>query len=216
MKLSSRLDTIRNKVTTHYDHIWDCCCDHGQLGMALLASQPKSVIHFVDVVDSLMVELETRLNKYAADIQPQWQVHCMDVAHLPLVNDSKNLIIIAGVGGDLLIELVRSIYEYNKDADLEFILCPVLHNYRVRRELIEMGFGLISETLVKENQRFYEVLHVSNRSTQPLHCIGSEMWNLSNTEHQEYLHKTIAHYKRMEVNPKCSEKVSHLYAHLLN
>ncbi|QSA20815.1 SAM-dependent methyltransferase, partial [Vibrio furnissii] len=36
MKLSKRLQTIEKLVTQHYDHIWDCCCDHGFLGMTLL------------------------------------------------------------------------------------------------------------------------------------------------------------------------------------
>ena len=215
MKLSSRLDTIKNKVTKHYDHIWDCCCDHGQLGTALLASQPKSVIHFVDVVDELMVELESQLQKHASNVSSQWQVHCMDVAQLPIVPNKKNLIIIAGVGGDLLIELMRSIQSRNSDIELEFILCPVLHNYMVRCELIEMGFGLISETLVKENKRFYEVIHVSNQATISLTNIGSEMWDLSDSDHQEYLNKTISHYQRMEANPKCVRRVSEQYQELI-
>ena len=215
MKLSSRLDTIKNKVTKHYDHIWDCCCDHGQLGTALLASQPKSVIHFVDVVDELMVELESQLQKHALKVSSQWQVHCMDVAQLPIVPNKKNLIIIAGVGGDLLIELMRSIQSRNGDIELEFILCPVLHNYMVRCELIEMGFGLISETLVKENKRFYEVIHVSNQATISLTNIGSEMWDLSDSDHQEYLNKTISHYQRMEANPKCVRRVSEQYQELI-
>ena len=215
MKLSSRLDTIKNKVTKHYDHIWDCCCDHGQLGTALLASQPKSVIHFVDVVDELMVELESQLQKHASNVRSQWQVHCMDVAQLPIVPNKKNLIIIAGVGGDLLIELMRSIQSRNSDIELEFILCPVLHNYMVRCELIEMDFGLISETLVKENKRFYEVIHVSNQATISLTNIGSEMWDLSDSDHQEYLNKTISHYQRMEANPKCVRRVSEQYQELI-
>ncbi|KAB2826013.1 tRNA (adenine(22)-N(1))-methyltransferase [Aliivibrio finisterrensis] len=216
MKLSSRLDTIKNKVTDHYDHIWDCCCDHGQLGVALLSSQPKSVIHFVDVVDELMVDLESQLQKHASAIQSQWQVHCMDVANLPLVKGKKNLIIIAGVGGDLLIELVRSIQTRNSDIELEFILCPVLHNYMVRCELVEMGFGLISETVVKENKRFYEVLHISNQAAKPIAPVGSDMWNLSDSDHQEYLKKTISHYQRMEVNLKCTSRVTELYLGILN
>ncbi|MDD9175258.1 tRNA (adenine(22)-N(1))-methyltransferase TrmK [Aliivibrio sp. S2TY2] len=214
MKLSSRLDTIKNKVTDHYDHIWDCCCDHGQLGVALLSSQPKSVIHFVDVVDELMVDLESQLQKHASAIQSQWQVHCMDVAKLPLIKGKENLIIIAGVGGDLLIELVHSIQTRNSDIELEFILCPVLHNYMVRCELIEMGFGLLSETLVKENKRFYEVLHISNQAAKPITSVGSDMWNLSDSDHQEYLNKAISHYQRMEANPKCTSRVSKLYMNL--
>ena len=139
----------------------------------------------------------------------------MDVAQLPIVPNKKNLIIIAGVGGDLLIELMRPIQSRNSDIELEFILCPVLHNYMVRCELIEMGFGLISETLVKENKRFYEVIHVSNQAAISLTNIGSEMWDLSDSDHQEYLNKTISHYQRMEVNPKCVRRVSEQYQELI-
>nr|MCH1922324.1 SAM-dependent methyltransferase [Shewanella ferrihydritica] len=44
--------------------------------------------------------------------QSCWQVHCQDVAALPLDlygKEAKHLIIIAGVGGELLVQLVDAI-----------------------------------------------------------------------------------------------------------
>ncbi len=44
---------------------------------------------------------------------------------------------------------------------LEFILCPVHHNYYVRRSLAELGLRLINENLIEEKRRFYELMHLS-------------------------------------------------------
>ncbi|MDX2422429.1 MAG: SAM-dependent methyltransferase, partial [Amphritea sp.] len=48
MKLSKRLTQIEQLVAPGYTHIWDCCCDHGLLGAALLARHSDAQIHFVD------------------------------------------------------------------------------------------------------------------------------------------------------------------------
>ncbi|WP_293267118.1 tRNA (adenine(22)-N(1))-methyltransferase TrmK, partial [Neptunomonas sp.] len=135
-----------------------------------------------------------------------WQTHVADVAKLQLssatnVNEgSCHLMIIAGVGGDLLIELVAGLLVENPQQKMEFLLCPVLHTYKVRNTLIEMGFSLIDECLVQENNRFYEVLHVSLHAAQPISPVGSIMWDLSRPDDQAYLARTISHYQRVSQN----------------
>ncbi|HSC68256.1 MAG TPA: SAM-dependent methyltransferase, partial [Cellvibrio sp.] len=57
LKLGKRLQQIELMVTANYDHIWDCCCDHGLLGAALLARKAAPHIHFVDIVPELMRKL---------------------------------------------------------------------------------------------------------------------------------------------------------------
>lgn len=194
-------------IINQYDHIWDCCCDHGQLGIKLLARQAASKIHFVDVVAPLMTELETKLQRFF-NINPDhnnWQVYCLDVAQLPLENtcqNSKQLIIIAGVGGDLLVELVNNIISNHPEHNLEFLLCPVHHHYKVRTSLSELGFGLIDETLIRENNRFYEILYVSKSANNAIHPVGSSMWDFTRKDDTDYLNKTIKHYQRMAKKPK--------------
>lgn len=206
MKISKRLNTINNMITNQYEHIWDCCCDHGQLGINLLARQAASKIHFVDVVAPLMSELGAKLQRFF-NINPDhknWQVYCLDVARLPLENickNSKQLIIIAGVGGDLLVELINSIIKNHPEHNLEFLLCPVHHHYKVRTSLIKSGFGLIDETLIRENNRFYEILHVSQSSDKIIFPVGSSMWDFSRKDDTDYLTKTINHYQRMAQKP---------------
>ena len=109
-------------VTAQYDHIWDCCCDHGLLGAALLARSAAPSIHFVDIVPELMRELENKLHRFHpknAQSNSQWQTHCIDASSLPLQKFSgKHLVIIAGVGGDLMTDLVREIYQKNPTSNI--------------------------------------------------------------------------------------------------
>ena len=222
MKLSQRLGQIDKLITTQYDHIWDCCCDHGLLGAKLLQKSAAGTVHFVDVVEDVMVELESKLMRFFPQVvdsqsdlpsrvqlptpillQVSWQVHCIDVAKLPLAlfpQQARHLIIIAGVGGDLLIELVQAILSAHNDKSLEFILCPVHHNYKVRSSLIDMNLHLLNECLVKENNRFYEIIHLTNQAGKPLSKVGSQMWDFEQAGNREYLQRTILHYQRMNFN----------------
>jgi len=269
VKISQRLQQINQMVGPGYDHIWDCCCDHGLLGMLLLQRNAAPKVHFVDCVAPLMQQLNLELARFfpqpsisntqnaeqQANTQSEWQVHCLDVAALPLAQygkQAKHLVIIAGVGGELLVELVRSIVANKQtqcDAQsgnnsgnhdlsqstcqLEFILCPVHHNYHVRSALAELGLSLKDEYLLEENQRFYEILHLTqanacsktntcSKTTEavPLSATGSIMWQGLDADKtrqaKRYLDQTIGHYQRIPEHrmPNKSQIVA-AYQHIL-
>jgi len=208
--LSKRLQNIDGMISKEYDHIWDCCCDHGLLGIYLLARNAATIIHFVDVVEPLMDDLVSRLLTHQADHVRQatlqnkspseWQVHCFGAEKIPIEGNGSNLVIVAGVGGDLLIEIVEAILLRHPNQDLEFLLCPVHHNYKVRQSLISLGLNLIDEKLVKENKRFYEVIHAARETKQSISPVGSMMWDFSREDDNEYLKQTLAHYQRIQKN----------------
>lgn len=203
MKLSHRLEQINQMVTDHYDQIWDCCCDHGFLGAALLQRGAADKFHFVDVVPTLTDALQVQLERFSDGPLKgrDWQVHCKDVAALRLPESSgRQLIIIAGVGGDLTLEMVQAITRSHPDQALEFMLCPVRHHYQLRQGLIALGYGLLDESLVCENKRYYEIIHVSSNSDCVISPIGDRMWDLSRALDRDYLTRTIAHYERMGRN----------------
>lgn len=223
-KLSNRLQKINDMIISDYQSIWDCCCDHGLLGLTLLKRKAAATIHFVDIVPSLTTALEVLLQKHfsTADYAQRWQVHCIDVTKLPLTTNKKQVIIIAGIGGELVIQFINSIIckfeqnlPQNMPAEIEFILCPVHHNYQLRHSLITHNVNLLNECIVEENQRFYEVIHVSKTFNQTVEAksslkkvsaTGDTMWDLSTTAHQQYLTKTINHYQRMLLAATSHEK----------
>lgn len=207
LKLSNRLQKIQTMVPLQYSHIWDCCCDHGLLGCALLsrlkAVKTSSNIHFVDIVPELMNKLEKKLHRFYA--RETWETHCQDVDKLPLARYKGNhLIIIAGVGGDLMIELIEAIYHKHKDINIDFLLCPVHHQFSLRTKLIELNFSLKNEVLVEDNQRFYEVMLVSSKSegNRQINLVGDKIWQSESKQQSDiadkYLSKTLKHYQRMQ------------------
>lgn len=193
-------------IVDDYDHIWDCCCDHGSLGMNLLCERTAPNIHFVDIVPDLVNKVEKTLQQFFSNSPSTWKTHCIDVAQLPLNQyTGKHLVIIAGVGGDLIIEFIHSVFQQYPELEIDFLLCPVHHQYALRKELINLNFGLQHEMLIEENNRFYEIILVStsiNDLNAPISLVGDNIWQ-SNTIQQQnitqrYLAKTLNHYQRIQ------------------
>lgn len=205
VKLGKRLAAIESLVSEGYDHIWDCCCDHGLLGFQLLEQEKAGTLHFVDIVPQLLIEIEYKLSRFY-DGAKQWRVYCLDVGELPVKSyqGEKQLIIIAGIGGQLLIELLSKLLPALEKMHVEFILSPVHHNYQLRQFLRQQRCNLVDEFIVAENGRYYEVMHLNNGPVNRKQCVslvGEKMWDFTNSEHQCYLQQTIKHYQRMAKNP---------------
>jgi len=218
LKLSKRLSKIEALITTDYTHIWDTCCDHGHLGASLIAHQKAPNIHLVDIVPELITQLETKLSHvFSNPYSPQsllpthWQTHCLDISELPLQQyPGKHLIIIAGIGGDLMIQCIRRIISKHPALEIDFILCPVRHLHTLRQQLIELNMPLKKEVLVKENKIFYEILLLTTafltaNQTTPLKSVspvGEAIWqgqtDIEKNEAQEYLDIKIQHYLKMQ------------------
>lgn len=202
-KLSNRLQQIDKMVTSKYDHIWDCCCDHGLLGFTLLSRSANSKVHFVDIVPELMAKVENKLKRFYPSAP--WKTHCIDVAKLPLAqHEGKHLIIIAGVGGDLMIQFIEAIVQQHKNLPIDFLLCPVHHQFSLRQKLIALDFSLKDEILIEDNRRFYEILLVSSQGKEnsPINPVGDKIWQSTSSEQAEiannYLQKTLNHYQRIQ------------------
>jgi tRNA (adenine22-N1)-methyltransferase len=203
LKLSNRLQAIEQMVTPQYDHIWDCCCDHGLLGSALLSRSEANTVHFIDIVSQLMAELENKLQRFYPN--SSWQTHCLDVAKLPLAQyEGKHLIIIAGIGGDLMIEFIEVIYKKYSHLTIDFLLCPVHHQFSLRQTLIALDFSLNNEVLIEDNRRFYEIVLVSTTKDESkrVNPVGDILWqprsHLQPGIAEKYLTKTLNHYLRIQ------------------
>ena len=120
-----------------------------------------------------------------------------------------DLVIIAGVGGDLTQKLVDDIHRQHPDKAIDFLLCPVHQQFELRSHLKALNFGLIDEMLIEENRRYYEVLLVSNnqgdsdnsQNVREISNVGDKIWAPSCDEQmkvsQQYKAKTLQHYLRI-------------------
>ncbi|MGO1297336.1 MAG: tRNA (adenine(22)-N(1))-methyltransferase [Vibrio sp.] len=211
MKLSQRLQRIAQWAETQtqqhaYDHIWDGCCDHGYLGADLLQRINSATIHFVDVVPHLIEQLTQRLKAHQTEATRHWQSHCVDMANLPLAHYAgRHLVIIAGVGGDLISQFIAQITRKHPNLDIDFIVCPVRHQYTLRQCLITHHFRLRREVLVEENRRHYEIISITksdDHAVTAIHPVGCQIWHAASEEQHDiikrYQRNTLAHYQRLQ------------------
>ena len=196
VKLGRRLKQLDTMLEQHYSVIWDCCCDHGLLGMSLLQRKLADKVVFVDILSPQMALLEQDLQGRFPPDDFNWQVICQDLKDLEVPEAESQLFIIAGVGGNKTIQFIESLCAAMQGLPFDLLLCSVHGNYAVRNALIEHGFGLKQEQIIFENNRFYEAIYVSQNSNQPIVATGSSMWNELDPDHQTYWQKTLAHYRK--------------------
>ena len=181
-------------VEPSYAAIWDCCCDHGLLGMSLLNDKSAKEVIFVDVLQDYMNNLAARLTQdYPAD-QYTWQVRCEDVRNIIVPAVDAQLFIIAGVGPHQTIEFIHSLCTSAPDTKFDLLICSVHGSYSVRQVLIEQGYKLKNEQIIFENNRFYEAIYVSKYATKTIVDTGSQMWRWSDPVHRDYWHRVVGHY----------------------
>jgi tRNA (adenine22-N1)-methyltransferase len=224
-------------VTNSYYAIWDGCCDHGLLGASLLTRHAAKIIHFVDIVPELMTQLQQRLltffpmeNTTANYADCRWQVHCADMATLSLDNTSEpQLVILSGIGGDLMSNMVSALLENNRTRYVDFLLCPVNNSYTLRTTLLDLGCALYQELLIEDNGRFYEVMFVSGgrkREAQTtmltidstLTAVGHDIWHQNNgsacSAAMTYHKKLINHYRNMVKSSTNADVILQQYLNL--
>ena len=205
MKINKRLLSLSEMVDGHYDLVWDCCCDHGLLGIKILTNNVIKEVNFVDVVPDIITQLHDKLTTYGHHLprDAKWQTRCEDVGQLQLLDRYKanqfqanQLVIISGVGGELIAEVLTHLMSRYAGLNIDFLLCPVHHTYKLRSTLIQLNFKLKQEQLVIENKRGYELMLINQIQGVDLTLTGSQLW-LPQDEQKQYLAKLITHYQRI-------------------
>lgn len=228
VKLSHRLKRIEQLIQDKYEHIWDCCCDHGHLGISLLQRPVSAKVHFIDKVPSITDQLTTRLDRWcpiSGGLRgPSWTVQCLDVEELQITDEEKkgrHLFIIAGIGGEQTLLLLQCLLGKYPDIEMEFILCPLRHCYVLRQGLISAQLKLLNEHLIQEKKWYYEVIHVTKKGDAqqdsdylPLTATGHTMWQ-DNPLAGGYLEQTLSHYKKMlRSSPEVNQPILAAYQSL--
>jgi len=172
-----------------YSWIWDCCCDHGYLGIKILHEKLCDRLIFVDQLPHIISQLAQKLSPF--DIGSH-RTMVSNAADIRFEINMQHLVILAGVGGETIAEIVSSIEKYNPDTQIDYIFCPSSGQQELRAYLIEQGLGVISEKLICENKRYYEILYIKGKSStfqMPVVTTQSKLWDTDNEDHQRYLRK---------------------------
>lgn len=194
-KLSRRLEALVEHCDGEYQHIWDMCCDHGYLGMTLIKKHPSANIHFVDIVPSLTKEVSSNLERFFAQDSARLHVSCQDVVDAPLSEFAgTTLVVIAGIGGELMMSMITALREKHAHRNVDFLLCPVNETYLLRRQLSKLNLNKLEETLVEDGGRYYEVIKVSTQNGTNLSLFGDDIWQ--HEQSLRYSRQLVTHYEQ--------------------
>ncbi len=147
VRLHAALDWIDQN-----DLLADIGCDHGYLAIEAL----KKGISFVQLIDNKEGPLNVarkNLNQFEFDEKTKFTLG----SGLLELDQSINCVAILGMGGELIVKILEEGISYATNVN-KFILeantkVPILRKY-----LFDNKFNIISEKIVKENDKYYELI----------------------------------------------------------
>jgi len=192
---------IKIQQNRAYPVIWDCCCDHGYLGIKILQNNCCEQLKFVDKTPHIIEALSDKLASF--DIGNH-ELLVADAAELHFSAEQRHLVILAGVGTETLISIINKIEASHPTVQIDYILCPSTIKPLFREYLFERKWGVYEERLVCARKRYYEIVYVQgeqqgeldktlNRKPDgtvlPTISLKSDLWDKNNPDHQRFLTK---------------------------
>lgn len=156
-KLSLRLDTLLTMIPNGYDAIWDCCCDHGYLGMSILNANLTNHVYFVDQVASITQTLEKKLALYRYN---NYEVITESAANLTFNPEQKHLVIIAGVSGKTTANIISQIKKQQPNTSIDFLLSPNYHIELLKNTLTHLSLTITDTKTILDNHQTYDLFFI--------------------------------------------------------
>ena len=204
-KLKGRLEYILSTIENNDGHFYDLCCDHGHLGLNVLKLYDFSKIFLIDQVPVIIEKLSLNIKDSDIPMPERLNIICLDATILKLKENKVNTILIAGIGGDLAIKILENLLP-QLSIDDTVIISPHTELLKVRSYLRSSSLRLVSEGLVKERHKYYEVIKLKlSPAYEKVSLIGDRLIEKSNKkELLEYFDEQIKYY---ELKRKYSNKV---------
>ncbi|MGF0094956.1 tRNA (adenine(22)-N(1))-methyltransferase [Peptoniphilus sp. SGI.035] len=150
IKLSNRLKKIAELVDFGASVI-DVGTDHGYVPNFLCE---KNISR-----DIIATDISRNSLKKSIDLTKELgnEKYIKNILANGIVNEKRDDIIIAGLGGIQIAEIILNSLDISKNAK-KLILQPMQKTNILRRELNNMGFLIIDEEIIYEDERYFEIL----------------------------------------------------------
>lgn len=153
IKIDDRLSTIVYFVEKSHI-VADIGTDHGLVPNYLVEEGIASLVYATDVSKESLKKNE----EFTKTRNNEGKVISLVGDGLEPIKDKKvNTLILAGMGGDLIINILKMDIDYLKDKSL--IIQPQTSTAKVRSFLGENGFDLIDEKIVEERDKYYHIIY---------------------------------------------------------
>ncbi len=150
MELSERLRIVADFVTQK--RVADIGTDHAYVPIYLHKKGATEKIIACDVKQKPLEKAQQNIRLYGANVQTR-----LGNGLQPLQPYEVDTVILSGMGGMLMIELLEQSYEVT-DSLKELVLCPHLDVPAVRKYLHQIGYCIAEEKMIQESHIFYTIL----------------------------------------------------------
>ena len=149
--ISKRLKTIA-KFLGDKKILADVGCDHGYLIIEGFLNYNLKKAYAIDNKEKPLENCINNISKY--DFKDQVEFLLSD--GLEKLTDYVDVIVFAGMGGQLIIDLIEK--DFHKLNDGRLIIQANRNIYDVRKYLTELGYLIYDEEIVQEDGKFYEIV----------------------------------------------------------
>lgn len=162
MQLTPRLEAIAEKVS-HNAIVADIGTDHAYIPIYLVENNITKTLYACDINQGPINMANQQIEKYGYKNEI---TTLLGPGLNPIVGMGVENIIIAGMGG----VLIKEIIEANREIALQahkLILQPMIAQEELREYLIQNGFQIIQEDLAQEDRRIYQIIVARGGKSQP-------------------------------------------------
>ena len=152
MDISPRLKTIAEKVS--YRTVADIGTDHGYIPIYLAEKGLIDRAAACDINKGPLLRAESNIKKYG--FEDIVEVRLGDGLK-PVEEDEFESLVIAGMGGMLIIDILKNSLEYVVGVK-QLVLQPQLDLIAVRRFVHSIGFKIVDEEYIFDDNKYYTVL----------------------------------------------------------
>lgn len=153
MKLSKRLQKIADLVGED-SIVCDIGTDHGYIPVYLIKNNISKKVIGTDISKGSLDKIIELVQKEALEDR----IECRLGDGLDILEEKEvDSLIIAGMGGILISEILEEGREVTEHIE-NFILQPMVGSKELRRYLVDNGYKIISEDLLFEEGKFYEII----------------------------------------------------------
>ncbi|SCG83595.1 hypothetical protein DW1_2028 [Proteiniborus sp. DW1] len=199
MKLSPRLQAIADYVPKEAV-VADIGTDHGYIPVYLVSNKIASRIIATDINIGPLENAKSYIDKknYGEFIETRLGngLKC-------LLPNEVDTIIIAGMGGHLIAEILDNSKEITETAK-RFILQPMVASAELRRYLYNNDYTIIDEKLAKEGSKLYEVMeviHGKEKIDKDIYYeIGIKLFENKDKHLREFIESKIKKIEKVLIN----------------
>lgn len=150
IKINNRLLKISDFIYNE-DKVIDIGCDHGLLGIYLVLNKKFNKMISSDINEMPLQKAKENIQKY--NLEEKIETRFGD--GLECVDQNIDTIIISGMGGLTINEILKNIKKYPNIKKI--VVSPNSDFSKTRKVITKLGFNLLEETIVLEKGKYYLV-----------------------------------------------------------